>query len=68
MCSTCMPGACKGKKKSTGSPGTEVMDGCETPYGCWELNLSSLQQQQMFLTTEPFLQALSNKPRIHQFG
>lgn len=43
MCSTCMPGACKGKKKSTGSPGTEVMGGCETPYRCWELNLSSLQ-------------------------
>jgi hypothetical protein len=28
-----------------GSRVTEVMDGCEPPCGCWELNLGPLQEQ-----------------------
>lgn len=35
---------------------TGVMDGCESPCMCWELNSGSLQEQQVILTTEPCLQ------------
>ena len=31
-------------------------DGCEPPYGCWELNSRPLEEQAMLLTTEPALQ------------
>jgi hypothetical protein len=37
-------------------PGSEVTDGCELLGGCWELDLSPLQEQLMHLTTEPSLQ------------
>lgn len=30
-----------------------ITDGCEPPCGCWELNLDPLQEQLVFLTTEP---------------
>ena len=43
-------------KEGTESPGTGVPDGCEPPYGFWELNLSPLEEQQVFLTTESYLQ------------
>ena len=33
------------------SPGTEVMDGCEPPCGCWELNLVPLQDRWVLLTS-----------------
>jgi hypothetical protein len=33
-----------------------VTDGCEPPCGCWELNLGPLEEQTVFLTTEPSLQ------------
>lgn len=36
-------------------PGTEVTDGCESPWGWWELNLGLLQKP-VFLTTEPSFQ------------
>lgn len=29
---------------------------CESPCGCWELNLDPLEEQQVFLTTDPSLQ------------
>ena len=35
---------------SVGSSGTAVMDGCEPPGGCWELNLHLLEQQPVLLT------------------
>lgn len=38
------------------SPGTEVADGCELPYGCWESNPCPLQEQQVLLAAEPLLQ------------
>ena len=36
-------------------PGTGVIDGCEPPRECWEVNLDPQQEQQVLLTTEPFL-------------
>lgn len=42
-------------------PGTEVIDGCEPPDGCWELNLVSLREQQVLLTIELPLQLLKTK-------
>jgi hypothetical protein len=33
-----------------------IMEGCEPPCGCWELNPGSLEEQSMLLTAEPFLQ------------
>jgi hypothetical protein len=40
------PGAGR-NQKSVKSPGAGVPEGCELPYGCWELNLGPLQEQQM---------------------
>ena len=40
-----------------------TIDGCEPPYGCWELNSGPLEEQSVFWTTEPSLQssrAISN--------
>jgi len=31
-------------------------DGCEPPYGCWELNSGPLKEQLVLLTSEPSLQ------------
>jgi len=45
-----------GQKEMTRSPGTGVTDSCELPCGCWELNSGPLQEQLVFLTTEPSLQ------------
>lgn len=36
-----------------------VMDGCEPLYGCWELSLGLLKEQQVLLTTKPSLQSLN---------
>jgi hypothetical protein len=30
-----------------------ITDGCEPPCGCWELNLGLLEEQPVFLYTEP---------------
>jgi hypothetical protein len=30
-----------------------ITDGCEPPYGCWELNLGPLEEQSALLTAEP---------------
>ena len=35
-----------------------MTDGCEPPYGCWELNSGPLEEQSVLLTSEPFLQPL----------
>jgi hypothetical protein len=37
-------------------PWTGVTDSCELLHGGWELNLDPLQEQPVFLTTEPSLQ------------
>lgn len=36
--------------------GTRISEGCELPYGSWELNLGPLEKQYMLLPTEPPLQ------------
>lgn len=41
-------------KQGVGSPG--VMDGCETPCGCWELNKGPLEEHPVLLTMETSLQ------------
>jgi hypothetical protein len=33
-----------------------IMDGCEPPCSCWDLNLGSLEEQSVLLTTESSLQ------------
>jgi hypothetical protein len=33
-----------------------ISDGCEPPCGCWNLNSEPLEEQSVFLTTEPSLQ------------
>ena len=33
-----------------------IMDGCEPPRGCWELNSGPLEEQSVLLTSEPSLQ------------
>jgi hypothetical protein len=33
-----------------------IIDGCEPPHGCWELNSGPLDEQPVLLTTEPSLQ------------
>jgi hypothetical protein len=38
------------------STGTGVIDSCEVPCACWELNPDPLQWQQVLLRTEPSLQ------------
>ena len=39
-----------------------IIDGCEPPCECWELNSGPLEEQSVLLTTEPFLQ-----PKIFSF-
>ena len=50
--------ACMFMSGSRIPPGTGVTDSCEMPCGCWELNLSLLEEQPMLLIAEPFLQPL----------
>ncbi|KAL6040407.1 hypothetical protein STEG23_015188 [Scotinomys teguina] len=45
---------CKGVE----SPGTGVIDSCELPCGCWELNPGCLKEQPVLLAIEPSLQPL----------
>ena len=37
-----------------------ITDGCEPPYGRWELNSGPLEEQSVLLTAEPSLQPSSN--------
>jgi len=45
----------------TGSADTGVTDGCELPYGCWEMDPVPLQEQQMVLNDELSLHFLRCK-------
>ena len=51
----CCLHVCKGVR----FPGTGVSDSCVLPRGCWQLNLSPLEEQSVLLTTEP-----SPQPKI----
>jgi hypothetical protein len=60
MCIGVLPGclpACLSVCLSEGSisPGIVVNDSCEPPFGCWELNLDSLEEQPVPLTTKTSL-------------
>ena len=46
-------------------PVTGVIDSCELPYGCWELNTTILQEQQVYLTAEPSLQTHTHTHTHH---
>lgn len=74
-CSSCMyvraPYAClvpEKARRKTQVPQTGVKDSCELVCGCWQSNQSPLEEQPMFLTTEPSLQLIfetfSLKPRF----
>ena len=39
-------------------PSDGVVESCELPCGCWELNLGPLKDQPVLLTPEPSLQLL----------
>lgn len=42
------------------SPGARATEGCELACGCWEVYPAPLEEQQVLLTSEPFLQAPTN--------
>ena len=42
-------------EESTGSAGTGGTDGCDLPYGFWEVNLDTLQEEPVLITAEPSL-------------
>lgn len=49
-------------RKGHHSPGTGVKEGCKPPCGYWELNLCTLKEQPVVLTTKPLLD-----PSLHFF-
>ena len=51
---------CKGVQ----SPGTGATESYELPCGCWDLNLSPLEEQLVLLTAEPSLQPPQKKSII----
>ena len=54
MCSVlpaCMPA---GQKRAPDL----IIDGCQPPCDCWELNSGPLEEQSVLLTSEPSLQPL----------
>ena len=57
LCTMYAPGAHRVQKEGVRSPGTGITDGCEPPHGCWKLNLGPLEEQPVFLTSEPSLQS-----------
>lgn len=50
-----MPSAREGQEEALGPLELELTAGCETPCGCWALNLGLLQERQVALTAEPSL-------------
>lgn len=58
VCFACMPGRCRGQKRS---PRSEVTVSCETPCWCWESNSGPLEDQPVFLTSGPSFQS---RPRL----
>jgi hypothetical protein len=54
MHATYVPNVCESQKRSPGTLGAGVMDGCKPPCECWGPNLGPLQEQ-LFSITEPFV-------------
>lgn len=44
--------------EAIGLPETEVTDGYKSLWECWEMNQGTLEEQLVFLITEPSLQTL----------
>lgn len=61
-----------GLEENIGFPGTRVIDGYESPYGCWESNLGLVGEQLVFLTAQPslayFHSALPVGPALNYSG
>lgn len=51
-----------------GSPGTEVIDGCQLPCGCWDRNPEPLQEQQGALDLGANSPASSLPPHYYLFN
>ncbi|EDL84127.1 neural precursor cell expressed, developmentally down-regulated gene 4A, isoform CRA_b [Rattus norvegicus] len=47
-----------------GSPGSDVTDTCEPPCGCWELNPSSLEEEHVLFTADPYLELHNDDTRV----
>ena len=43
-----------------------IIDGCEVPCGCWELNSGPLEEQSVLLTAGPSLQPSGNILRVNK--
>jgi hypothetical protein len=41
-----------------------IIDGCEPPCGCWDLNSGPLEEQLVLLTAEPSLQPKKDVLRV----
>lgn len=51
LCNVCLPGVQR-PEKGIKSLGTRVADGCKLSCGCWEIDPSPLEEQEVLLTTE----------------
>lgn len=49
----CVSLECLIPEEGVGSPGTEVTESCEPPYGCWEWTPGAQQEQTVLRTAEP---------------
>jgi len=47
VCVLCMCLGPRETREGVGYNGTGLMNGSELPYGCWELNLGPLQEQEV---------------------
>lgn len=64
-----MPGIRGDQKRARESLRPGATDGCELPYGCWELNLSPLQEQQVLLQlSQPKGKVSQFKVIVHSCG
>lgn len=57
-CFTCMYACARCQwrpQEDVRPPGTEVTNACQSPCGCWELNLGPLEEQSGLLTGESYL-------------
>jgi hypothetical protein len=44
-----------------------IIDGCESPLGCWKLNSGPLEEHSVLLTAEPSLQPELYLLKLHFF-
>lgn len=55
LCITYVPGACGGQKRALDTLNMEFQTPVTHPYGYWDSNLGTLEEQPMLLTDETFL-------------